>query len=459
MKINFDKKIKVAGIGLVPWTRLGPEMWLENYAIASLYGWDLGGLGGAPKVVPLSDSGQNMPELKRQNTQSLIRSEEFQRLLLDNFRGHHLLTYKPVKLPQVLQDTGMKLLAGDQILARKIENKAEFRRLFAGLGVPFPAFEIIKADDLQNYVANFEDLMCGRKALIIQDASLTGGKGTKLIKTPKDLEQAIADLKKLSGASEIVISDYIADAFERSVQCCVTKYGIFIGPLQKQIVGNPLLSNLGVPEGDRFCGAEITKDDQLLSIYPKIRAQAHKIGSKLKDIGYKGIFGLDCLVTKEGKMFVLEANPRITGVTPLLTMLHREGDDIPFYLLHILELGGFEYKIDDDYINTSPPEGSLMVLHSQSNKTVNIKNLPKSGVYNSRSLKFIRDSLRLDDASGSNEWLVQRYTPPGFKTKPGGRIMMVYVKGKILDEDDKLLPEVAKGVSTLLQAVSLEELG
>ena len=60
MHIRFDDDIKIAGIGLVPWTRLGPERWLKDYKIASLYGVDaalvphLPGVLGSAGTDPLS---------------------------------------------------------------------------------------------------------------------------------------------------------------------------------------------------------------------------------------------------------------------------------------------------------------------------------------------------------------------------------------------------------------------
>src|SRR5256886_5243806 len=85
---------------------------------------------------------------------------------------------------------------------------------------------------------------------------------------------------------------------------------------------------------------EISPADPLQAVYPEIKQYALGIGQRLQELGYRGIFGLDCLVDPSGRVYVLEINPRLTGLTPLLTMLYRENQDIPFYLLHILELAG-----------------------------------------------------------------------------------------------------------------------
>ena len=57
-----------------------------------------------------------------------------------------------------------------------------------------------------------------------------------------------------------------------------------------------------------------------------------------------GIF--KCII-QNNKIFIIEINSRITGMTPFLTMLQNKNNEIPFQLLHILELGNFEYEIID----------------------------------------------------------------------------------------------------------------
>src|SRR6266568_749902 len=455
MKVTFDKNIRIAGIGLVPWPRLGPERWLPQYKIASLYDWDLTRLPGAREVIASSSSAYGVPELDKQRSQDLIDSTQFQQLLTDKLPGYDFITYKPVIPPRRLLNAGFRFLSVNQALTQTLENKAAFRENFADLGLPFPAYKIMSRCDIMNGTVSLKDILSGREAVILQDESLDGGRGTFVVSDDKSLQYATESITRLGGEARVVISELIPNAFERSVQCCATRYGTFVGPLQKQIIGHPLLANLEAPDGDRFCGAEISRSDPLQSNYHEIEAYALKIGDRLCALGYRGIFSLDCLVDKAGKMYVLEINPRLTGITPLLTMLYREGHDIPFYLLHMLETAGLPYKITDDFVDPVQDEGSLLILHSPAKTWMDIADAPNSGTYDLNTLAFKEAAYQLD--GNAAHLLVQRYTPPGFRLKPGGRLLSILTRSRALDDADRLRPDMGKAAETFLDQITLKE--
>src|SRR5690606_12039636 len=65
----------------------------------------------------------------------------------------------------------------------------------------------------------------------------------------------------------------------------------------------------------------------------------------LRQDGYRGIFGMDFLVDRDEKVYVIEINARTTGILPLL---NEKPSDLPLYLLHILEVAGESYQITTD---------------------------------------------------------------------------------------------------------------
>ena len=228
MKIRFDNNIKIAGIGMVPWTRLGPEQWLPRYKIASLYGWDVPAKVGVPEVIGLADRGP-IPELPRVNTASLLKTPEFQALLNTELPGYDLLTYKPVTLPAALHDR--KLLSTDPSFTERYENKVWFRQRFAS-DIVFPKFYVYQRSDLNASPEYFSQLLAGRQSVVLQDEQLSGGKGTFIIATYEQYRSALDALNRVSQHSQVVISDLVVNAQERSMQACVTASGVFVGPLQ-----------------------------------------------------------------------------------------------------------------------------------------------------------------------------------------------------------------------------------
>lgn len=452
MKITFDTDLKVAGIGLVPWTRLGPERWLPKYAVASLYGWDVSSdTSGIPRICALSDQGP-VPPLSRMNTQALLHTKEFQALLDAELPGYDILTYRPVSVPPEL--AGRKFLMADEQFTKRYENKVAFRQRFADT-LAFPPFAIYERHKLGRTQEYFQTLLAGRPGFVIQDERLSGGKGTFVVMAYEEYLAALEALDGLSQHARVVISDLITGARERSIQACVTREGVFTGPLQRQIVRHPLLAKLDAA-GDKFCGAAVVTADQQSVVHTTATAVAQQIGSALQAEGYKGVFGVDFLLDAEDRLLTLEVNPRLTGVTPLLTALYGPDEGVPFYLLHLLELGGYEYRITDRAADIDK-EGALLVMHSLADTDLIVGHLPASGTYRLETtgeLQRVSDNVRLTDLK-ADEFLLQEYVMPGIPVKPGGRLAMVLFNRQVIDTDtDKLYNDVLETITAIQQHIT-----
>ncbi|HCM52110.1 TPA: hypothetical protein DIS56_03205 [Candidatus Saccharibacteria bacterium] len=431
MKVSFKKSLKLLGIGVSPFSRLGPQLWFGDYKIAAYYGWDIADKN-APPVVSLANDGV---ELQRLNTQSLLNNADFQQRLVDEYKNRHVLTYKPLslKIPPPVQKAALKFL-GTNLDCPFYENKALFRQEFGKL-LPFPPFVVKKLSEIESLA----DIQSSSEPLILQHETMSGGKGTFLVSQPADLGEAIRVYRSQGSKNpKIVISQYINSALERSLQCCVTKYGTLIGPMQKQIVNAPELVNPQNLATEKFSGAQISDEPAMEPIYQSMAVVAKTVGKKLADSGYRGIFGLDFLIDKNGRLYLLEINQRLTGVTPLLTMLYRPDQDIPFLLLHILELGGADYQIDDLAVDPKPVEGSMLILHSLSTHDGKLKSSPRSGIYSPQDLEFIKSTYQL--SPDRSELLFQRFVPLGSQVKAGSRLAIIYTRDLVLDSRDKLTP-------------------
>lgn len=446
MKIIFDPSIRLAGIGIVPWNRLGPEQWLPQYRIASLYGWDVAN-GQGPQVVALADAVKPLPILPRLNTGSLLREPGFQAMLERELPGYDLLTYKPIDMPLTL--AGRKLLAVGPAYTATIENKVIFRREFADIA-PFPNHTIVLRAKLQPTAACLEYIMADRPRVIIQDEQLSGGKGSFIVSDLNSFKATLIALNKLSKHELVVISDVIDKPQELSVQCCATRYGIFVGPLQRQIIAHPELAGKAVG-GDKFCGVQVALIDQTAPEYADIKAMALKIGQRLQTKGYKGIFGVDFLLSADNKLFVLEVNARLTGATPLLTALYQHEPEagIAFYLLHVLELGEYNYTTEGQPTDFER-QGSLLIIHSQESEMVRIDNMPQSGSYKltGQSLLHSGSSVILRDIDAGS-FIFQEYTPLGTSVKPGGRLAVLQFPYPVLDGSGAL----KDGVRDIIRAI------
>lgn len=446
MKIAYDNTIKIAGLGLAPWPRLGPEQWIPHYKIASLYGWDLHGRSDVPEVIALSDRG-DVPQLERLNTASLLKTPEFQKILQEDLAGYAFLPYKAVTIPPEL--SSRKFMMVEPSFTELFENKVEFRKLFDG-SIRFPGYRIYDRAELPRDEAGFAVVAGGRQAFVIQDEQLSGGKGTFIVRDYQTYCDALAVLEQLSKHRRVVVSDAVKKPRERTIQGCVTKHGVFTGPLQRQIVHNPLLANVTVPTGDKWCGVQIYAEDQGSELHKVAQYIAQTIGEELSTRGYRGIFGVDYLLGEDGVLYTLEVNPRITGVTPLLAALYRGDEGVPFYLLHLLELGGYNYEITDETAAFTK-NGALLIVHSLENHPVRITALPRSGTYRVEAglLVWQRENIALHDLR-EGEWVIQEYLPPTMTVQPGGRILTLQTKQPTIDKiDDKLYYETITALTVI----------
>lgn len=443
MKLNYDNRLKIAGIGIVPWARLGLEQWFPDFKIASYYDWDILPGPGVPEVIALT---RRYPDaqLPKLNSKALLASEQFKSLLHTELPAYQFVTYKPIGLGTPRNSNAA--------VAARLENKAEFRRLMQAQGIPFPDFAIYDGTAISSMHA--DQLLQGRQRVVLQDAKLSGGKGTFVVFDEASLATALTAIQNMGSGKEVVVSTLVEGARERSIQACVTRYGVFMGPLQKQIIAEPALANVEVPGSTKFCGAEIDPSDPLADVRPEIAAYTQKIGLAMQQMGYKGIFGVDCLVDESGKVYVLEVNARLTGVTPLLTMLHREGHDIPFALLHTLEVLDAEYHISDSSADPTPPCGALLIVQAQGIQTAQVtKNVP-SGRYMADGFRRVDGNIHFA-AESKDRLVVQQYTPEGTMVKPGGRLACIYMTDTVLDAQEKLSPQARTVVNQVRNEIAL----
>ena len=438
MKIQYDKTLPIAGIGIHPSMRWGPQLWFRDYQVASLID-DLDWQSYSLERY----AGQGYYQGKY-NTQELLCDPLFREMLRRYFKGRTILTYKPVVAPDELMDYNIRFIPDVSMLelSKQFENKALFRRLFTDSEInlaPYSIYtwrELVQMDDRSN-------LLAGRKKIVVQDATSSGGKGTFIVSNVSSFDKVIACMRPIDKLNhEVVVSDYVDRAVERSIQGVVTRYGVFIGPVQRQLVVHPQLTNAVVPGAELFCGVEIRKADQQGWVVEEMTHNAQVIGKKLQQSGYRGIFGVDSLVTHEA-VYTLEVNARITGATPLLTVnydAHRR--HIPFYLLHILELTGVDYTIEDTRHANDYDDCSLIIPHFMGQKPVKLIESLKMGLYD-LDVNFIQPGFAFDtERKLSGQAIIQDYGMVGKEVNPGKRLASIFLKQPATTPEGRLTPEV-----------------
>lgn len=384
----------------------------------------------------------------------LLRSKKFVDMVKADPKRKYLL-YSPLDPPYRVNP--LTYLMNSPTIAHAYENKRYFRDEFADL-IRIPEYEIKYMNELDR-AASYRDLRdTFGGAFMLQDEESSGSKGTYAIHDQDDYVDAVKSLKRFSRGRTVVASQFVKGEVS-SVQVCITKYGIFSGGIQRQLVDSKHLCNPNLAGATKWCGGELGTD------YPDIvqhQAQeiASVVGSELASHGYKGIFGIDLIVTPEHEVYAIEINARLTGYSHVVSDLQLEQGKIPFMLLHLLELGNYKYEVTDS--EALPSTGrydrpaSLMIINNPLQEEFILNHYIRPGVYRyrQRKLSFVRPAYSLSGMKGDDLVLILCRHNKGSTISSGRRILKIMKFGAIIYKGE-LTPKNQQLVATVKQLFEL----
>lgn len=360
------------------------------------------------------------------------------------------LLYAPLDPPYPVNP--LIYIMNSPTIAHAYEHKRYFRDEFADL-INLPEYVVKRLDDLNDEA--FHELQASFGKMVIQEVESSGSKGTFIVDRLDKFQQAITNLRKISYSGTVVVSKFIEGA-SCSVQVCVTKYGIFTGGLQKQLVDSPYLCNTDLPDVTKWCGGELGGN------YPEIlkhRTQeiATIVGSELASHGYRGIFGIDLIITPQDEVFAIEINARLTGYTHILSDMQYAKQKIPFILLHTLELGNFKYEVDDaealPTMSSLDEAYSYLILGNQIDGSQVLKTEVKNGIYkvNDDGLTYVASSYSVDDLPDENHIVIFCKFEKGDEIVRGKRILKIVKRGATMDPETKDLDASAQKLVSIVK--------
>lgn len=362
---------------------------------------------------------------------TLSSSPEFAEVAKSLPRRKFLL-YSPLDPPYPINP--LVYIMNSPTIAHAYEHKRYFRDEFADL-INLPEYVVRRLDDLDENAYNELEGTFGK--IVIQEVESSGSKGTFVVDSLEKFQNAVKNLKKISYSGTVVVSKFI-DGSSCSVQVCVTKYGIFTGGLQKQLVDSKYLCNTDLPEVAKWCGGELGGN------YPEIlkhRTQeiATIVGSELASHGYRGIFGIDLIITPQNEVYAIEINARLTGYTHVLSEMQYAKEKIPFILLHTLELGNFKYEVDDS--EALPTMSSLddahayLILNNQLEGPQLLTKDIKNGMYKAENgdLKYVAASYSIADLPDEDHVIILSRFKKNDTLNRGARVLHMMKKGSAID--------------------------
>jgi hypothetical protein len=445
LPIEYNHNLSLGVVSTDPYNFLGYDKFFDNFQIVTTNTQDW------LRDLPLSASVKSF-NLKGEGSQ-VYRSKKFVDMVKADPKRKYVM-YSPLDPPYKVNP--LTYLMNSPTISHAYENKRYFRDEFSGL-IKIPDYEIKYINELDRAASykNLTERFDG--PFILQDEDSSGSKGTYAIHNHDDYLAALKALKKFSRGRTIVVSKFIHGEVS-SIQVCITKYGIFSGGIQRQLVDSKYLCNPELAGATKWCGGEIGAD------YPDIvqhqaREIASVVGSELSSHGYKGIFGVDLIVTPDNEVYTIEINARLTGYSHVISDMQMRQGKIPFMLLHLLELGNFKYEVTDSEglpsVSQYDKAASLLIINNPLDGDFVADKYIRPGLYRFKQgkISFVRAAYSLENVKSDDTLLIMSRHNQGGAIGSGKRILKIMKTGRTMFKGE-LTPKAQQ----IVQAVK-EEFG
>ncbi len=401
---------------------------------------------------PTSRNKENYKTYQTKKPLDLLRDERITHYL-DSFEKKPVLLF--FKMSQEAEDILSKknytVVGSSFAMFEKYENKITFQNLLDTLGIKSPKHATMKARQL-NYVEIKKSI--GKK-FVIQLPSSELGAGTFFVFNENDFNQTLCQ-SSLQEAQEknidLKIAEYVEASCSPSITVCITRFGILSTSLQRQ-----LLDIEEVLEPGRRSGVYCGHDWSASNFSPEIEKQAkeivEKIGIHFKEKeGFSGIFGIDFILKNE-RLYPIEANMRLLGSFPVLSMVQESANQPLIQGLQILDrLERDNYELNVESLNACMQQykrGAHINLYSKSKNPSYVSGDIRPGIYKvdtkTKRISYIRKGIFYNDLYENDEILITSGVPyAGRVYQRHNTICKLISRRSLVDSSDGKLNEFAK---------------
>lgn len=363
---------------------------------------------------------------------------EFGKQLKDNIRNLNrevnLICYHSSKYVEDFVDSNpsVNLLSVRIDLKESLDDKTVLPEALPKIGIKPITGEVSKMKQL-----TFEKL--ARKyglPFVLQIPIGTAGSGTAFISRQAEFDSWYGKHEN----SKVKITRFVQGA-SVAINGVVYKDMVVYSQPNIQIVGQPECVTLNT----NYCGSDFTitktfKD----STFSKIYDYTGKIGRWLAAKGFKGMFGLDFIVTYDTEdVYVCEVNTRFTGENQFIADFQAIRNQVPLSFFHIasfLDINIPDEEIDKYNAALSPLVGSCITLHNREGVKVKVRGEMKPGIYTFEDgkLNYNRFGISLSDCRRDDEICITNAVPDkGMLIDIDASILRIQTFKSVLNEDKK----------------------
>jgi biotin carboxylase len=415
-----------------PYNLLGLEQWVGAFHYVTYFDSFDGSL--LHSFSPMAQGPRDFESFESVNTY-LLSNREVIDYIERNGKGQVLLVMFDEQTEAQARELGLSIALPPRELRERIDSKLETTRLGNEAGVA-------SVPNLLTSIASFEELATVAAAaglgddLVVQTPYGDSGRTTFFIRTAEDF----ASHAELLVGEQLKIMRRI-NHLPGTLEAVATRHGTLVGPIQTDLTGYPELT----PYRGGWCGNDIFPGVFDQPTRDRIRQMTHRLGDRLYQDGYKGVFCMDFLVdTDDGTVYLGEINPRISGASPLNNLVTSNYGGVPAFLFHLLEFADVDWELDVEEIQrrwSEADEWSQLVLKQVTDEVELITAAPLSGLWRIDQAGEIRHIGRETDwhtVVGEDEAFYLRVYGTGEYRYPGADIGVLVTRGRMQTDDRRL---------------------
>ena len=320
-----------------------------------------------------------------------------------------------------LSELGIPAANSDPEVARRLENKAHFQDAARARGIPVPrSVSGVAGPEL---VAAAAPLGRG----VFQLARGFSGAATYPIGSPEELNEVCARFRGHPSR----VAEWV-EGTPVTVTGVALQGRVALGPACLQLTGLPELT----PHPLGSCGNDFSSP---VPSPEAVQWVAQQTGEWLRELGHRGIFGVDLVVDRSGRAWCIEVNPRLVASVPLWSLSAAPGSS-----LLDLHLAAFGLVADLEAPLTC--HWSQLILYQIGPTATRGPMVSQEGGWDLEGTFTPHRRLTLDGPASGRVGLLRR-RPAG----AGKELCRLILEGPLTSSRGALLPHLERAVRALRQ--------
>lgn len=439
-----ENPIPIYFVSPTPYNLLGIDDWVNNFRYVCYF--DVFDGAHDHVFVPSHAGPREFETFESVNTYLLGHKDVVEHLQHD---GEALVLFVMFdeETERLAKELGLTVALPPRELRERIDSKLETTRLGNEAGVASAPNVLTRCDTYAELLDAASAAGLGAN-LVVQLPYGDSGRTTFFITSRSDWDEYE---HKLTGHDLKVMKNI--RHLPGTVEAVATSHGTLVGPVQVDLTGFEELT----PYKGGWCGNDCSPVSLGAENQAKIREMARKLGNRLYEEGYRGVFCMDFLVDLDDDCIYLgELNPRISGASPLTNLITSQYGGVPLFLFHLLEFMDVDWECDVEAIQARWRDfdrWSQLVLKQTTDQVEIITNAPPSGLWRMNEegqIHYVRLETDWHQVTDSNEAFYLRVYGVNEYRYPGADMGVLLLRDRMQTADRRLIPKAAQWARAII---------